>query len=80
MYNNIEITEHHYQPEYSSLNNGITYNLMVQPSEHPGIKLTPNHKVCTDYLRFSVLFSYKRFIKLNLFLTRISDINNINNI
>lgn len=36
VYNNIEITERHYQPEYSSLNNGITYNLMVQPSEHPG--------------------------------------------
>lgn len=37
VYDNIEITEHHYQPEYSSLNNGITYNLMIQSSEHPGI-------------------------------------------
>lgn len=36
VYNNIEITEQHYQPEYSSLNNGITYNMMVQSSEHPG--------------------------------------------
>lgn len=36
VYNNIEITEQQYQPEYSSLNNGITYNMMVQSSEIPG--------------------------------------------
>ncbi|XP_029169266.1 uncharacterized protein LOC114939195 [Nylanderia fulva] len=36
VYDNIEITEQHYQPEYSSLNNGITYNVMVQSSEHSG--------------------------------------------
>ncbi|XP_011693682.1 PREDICTED: uncharacterized protein LOC105453422 [Wasmannia auropunctata] len=36
VHDNIEITEQHYQSEYSSLNNGITYNMMVQPSEHPG--------------------------------------------
>ncbi|XP_070167741.1 uncharacterized protein [Polyergus mexicanus] len=36
VYNNIEITEQQYQPEYSSLNNGITYNMMVQSSENPG--------------------------------------------
>ncbi|XP_072754165.1 uncharacterized protein [Anoplolepis gracilipes] len=36
VYDNIEITEQYYQPEYSSLNNGITYNMMVQSSEYPG--------------------------------------------
>ncbi|XP_071635285.1 uncharacterized protein [Temnothorax longispinosus] len=36
VHDNIEITEQHYLSEYSSLNNGITYNMMVQPSEHPG--------------------------------------------
>ncbi|XP_011629957.1 uncharacterized protein LOC105422316 [Pogonomyrmex barbatus] len=36
VHDNIEITEQHYSSEYSSLNNGITYNMMVQPSEHPG--------------------------------------------
>lgn len=36
VHDNIEITEQYYQSEYSSLNNGITYNMMVQPSEQPG--------------------------------------------
>ncbi|KAG5313232.1 M21D2 protein, partial [Acromyrmex insinuator] len=36
VHDNIEITERHYLSEYSSLNNGITYNMMVQPSENPG--------------------------------------------
>ncbi|XP_012543294.2 uncharacterized protein LOC105840779 [Monomorium pharaonis] len=36
VHDNIEITEQHYSSEYSSLNNGITYNMMVQPSENPG--------------------------------------------
>lgn len=35
VHDNIEITEQHYLSEYSSLNR-ITYNMMVQPSEHPG--------------------------------------------
>ncbi|XP_011866079.1 PREDICTED: uncharacterized protein LOC105561044 [Vollenhovia emeryi] len=39
VHNNIEITEQHYVSEYSSLNNGITYNLMVQASENPGYVL-----------------------------------------
>lgn len=36
VHNNIEITEQQYQPEYSSLNNGITYNMMVQSSKNSG--------------------------------------------
>lgn len=36
VHDNIEITEQDYLSEYSSLNNEVTYNMMVQPSEHPG--------------------------------------------
>jgi len=36
VHDNIEITEQHYLPEYSSLNNGITYTMMVQQSDCRG--------------------------------------------
>ncbi|XP_019700732.1 uncharacterized protein LOC105191435 [Harpegnathos saltator] len=36
VHDNIEITEQHYLPEYSSVNNEITYNMMVKPSEYQG--------------------------------------------
>lgn len=36
VHDNIEITEQHYQPEYSSVSNAITYNMLVKPSENQG--------------------------------------------
>lgn len=36
VHDNIEITEQEYLSEYSSLNNEVTYNMMVQPSDNPG--------------------------------------------
>lgn len=35
-HDNIEITEQYYLPEYSSLNNGIVYTMMVQHTDHRG--------------------------------------------
>ncbi|XP_012227936.1 uncharacterized protein [Linepithema humile] len=35
-HDNIEITEQDYLSEYSSLNNEVTYNMMVQESDNPG--------------------------------------------
>ncbi|XP_020285540.1 uncharacterized protein LOC109855550 [Pseudomyrmex gracilis] len=37
VHDNIEVTEQYYLPEYSSLNSGVTYSMMVQPIENqPG--------------------------------------------
>ncbi|XP_014469207.1 PREDICTED: uncharacterized protein LOC106741587 [Dinoponera quadriceps] len=36
VHDNIELTEQHYLPEYSSVNNEITYNVLMKPSEQQG--------------------------------------------
>lgn len=36
VHNNIEITEQHFQSEYSCVNNAVTYNMLMKPSENRG--------------------------------------------
>lgn len=36
VHNNIEVTEQNNLSEYSNLNNQITYNMLLKPSEHQG--------------------------------------------
>lgn len=46
VHDNIEVTEQYYLPAYSSLNNGVTYSMMVQPIEdQPGEKIYFNNKI-----------------------------------
>lgn len=64
VHDNIEITEQHYPPEYSSVNNAITYSMMVKPSEHQGEMNLLEFKLCkksTFLYRLSIKISDFRF-------------------